>query len=259
MRSFRILSIGNSFSEDSLAYLWPLIKDSGFDQVMLGHLMIGGASLFDHHKNLTHDHHAYQYLKSTDGTWRLEPDVTLTYGLKDELWDVITVQQVSGLSGIKETYQPDLDRLIDHIDQYKRNAKATIMFHMTWAYQQDSKHGGFAFYDHSQEKMIEGIHDAVKSVVSSHPRIDKVIPTGTAIQNARTVYGDVLTRDGFHLSLPIGRVIAATTWFLSLVQGDLSISKPPAEELDEFEWTRIKAIARQAIEHPFDITDLSES
>jgi hypothetical protein len=257
MRSVRILSIGNSFSEDSLAYLWPLLKESGFDQVILGHLMIGGASLFDHHENLSHDRSAYQYYKSTDGTWNHDADVTMFYGLKDADWDIITIQQVSALSGIKETYQPDLNALIDFIDRHKTNASACIIFHMTWAYQEDSTHGGFAFYDHSQTHMIHSIHDAVKSMVLKHPRIKMIIPTGTAIQNARKVYGDVLTRDGFHLSLPLGRLIAATTWAMSLVQGHVFDGASPIAEIDQVEWLRIKEISRQAVEHPFEITDMS--
>lgn len=37
-----------------------------------------------------------------------------------------------------------------------------------------------------------------------------IIPTGTAIQNARTSFvGDHMNRDGYHLDLKIGRYTAA--------------------------------------------------
>jgi hypothetical protein len=42
--------------------------------------------------------------------------------------------------------------------------------------------------------------------------IKRVIPSGTAIQLARYRLGDILNRDGFHLSLTIGRYTAACTW-----------------------------------------------
>ena len=46
--------------------------------------------------------------------------------------------------------------------------------------------------------------------------IDFVIPSGTAIQNARTSsLGDTLTRDGYHLSV-IGRYIAGLTYAYKL-------------------------------------------
>ena len=38
-----------------------------------------------------------------------------------------------------------------------------------------------------------------------------LVPNGTAIQNGRTYFGDVLTRDGYHLDLKIGRYLSACT------------------------------------------------
>lgn len=253
MRSLKVLAIGNSFSEDSLEYLWPMAKDIGLDEIVIGHLMIGGSSLFDHSENLTHHHHAYGYFKNSNGSWDIQPDQTLEYGITDEPWDVITVQQVSALSGIKETYQPDLDSLISYIDKTKTNPKASIMFHMTWAYQHDSNHGGFAFYDNNQMTMYQGILDAIKAVVLIHPRIKTIIPTGTAIQNARVVLGDVLTRDGFHLDFTIGRTIAAMTWLKRLVDTDLQMVKTLPVGIDETQRQLIIAFVTMACESPFEI------
>ena len=45
-----------------------------------------------------------------------------------------------------------------------------------------------------------------------------IIPTGTAVENARTAKIGLLTRDGYHLSLGVGRYIAALT-FISSITG----------------------------------------
>jgi hypothetical protein len=65
--------------------------------------------------------------------------------------------------------------------------------------------------------MYESIVSAVQSEVATKSRIEYIVPNGTAIQNARTSYvGDRLTRDGFHLSLDLGRYIAGLTFFYQL-------------------------------------------
>lgn len=57
--------------------------------------------------------------------------------------------------------------------------------------------------------MYNAIIDCVKSEVLKHNEFVNVIPSGTAIQNARTSsLGDSLDRDGYHLSYDLGRYIA---------------------------------------------------
>ena len=50
--------------------------------------------------------------------------------------------------------------------------------------------------------------------MADYPALSVLIPTGEAIQRARTLTGNPdLTRDGFHLDPLTGRYIAACTWF----------------------------------------------
>ena len=63
----------------------------------------------------------------------------------------------------------------------------------------------------------------------SHDGIDIVIPTGTAIQNARNTSligntGGELTRDGAHMAFGVGRYIVAATWFQSLLAPIFGVS-----------------------------------
>ena len=129
-------------------------------------------------------------------------------------WDFITLQQASGSSGMPDTYEPYLSNLIEYVNTYKTNPDAKILWHMTWAYQQDSTHSAFPNYNKDQLTMYNAIVDTMKAKVHPHKEIAFCIPTGTVIQNARTTYyGDNLTRDGYHLGKQQGRYIAGLTWY----------------------------------------------
>ncbi|MCK7485050.1 MAG: DUF4886 domain-containing protein [Bacillus subtilis] len=131
----------------------------------------------------------------------------MLYGLQNETWDIITIQQVSGKSGRPTTYQPFLDRLIQIVNTNKTNPDAHLLWHMTWAYQQNSTHGDFTYYNNSQSVMYQAIVQTVGSAIRPRPEITMVIPAGTAIQNLRTSYiGDTL--DGRRLSFEFDAVAA---------------------------------------------------
>jgi hypothetical protein len=251
MKTTRILAIGNSFSEDSLEHLWRMAQDAGKGHLVIGHLMIGGCSLLEHATNIHENRPSYFYLKTSDGTWKTTGAVTLCSGLKDESWDIVTIQQASAYSGIPESYQPSLDTLVRTIRSTVSNPHVRIAFHMTWAYQKDSDHGGFVSYQNDQDVMTSRIIQATKTIVLPHPDIDMVIPSGQAIRRARTVFGDVLTRDGFHLDLTIGRRIASMTWLASLLQGDPERIRPVSGVFEGSVRERAIRCVKDALNDPF--------
>ena len=213
-KSIKILAIGNSFSIDAMEYLWHILRAGGVEEIVLGDLFIGGCPVSLHAQNIKDDAHTYIYLKNTDGVWRETPEASLTDGLLDEDWDIVTLQQASHDSGLPETYAPQ-DEVLDYIKANRPHAR--IYWHMTWAYQSDSDHGAFPRYGCDQAVMYHAILNAVKSEVFSHPAYAGVIPSGIAIQSLRaTPVGDTVTRDGFHLSESHGRYAAALTWAQTL-------------------------------------------
>ena len=77
--------------------------------------------------------------------------------------------------------------------------------------------------------MYQAIADAVKKAAKAN-KIKIVIPSGTAIQNARTSFiGDHLNRDGYHLDVKIGRYTAACTWFERIFKHNV-VGNPYAPE-----------------------------
>ena len=82
---------------------------------------------------------------------------------------------------------------------------------MTWAYASDFNSTRFKAYDYNQRHMYSAIVSAILNALPS-AGIQRVIPSGIAIQLARYRYGDVLNRDGYHLNLTLGRYLVACTW-----------------------------------------------
>ena len=212
--ALNILTIGNSFSDDTMQYVYQIAKAMGYAEIKLGNLFIGGCTLDRHATNAKEDRAAYEYRRNSDGTWNTAESFKMSDALKEEKWDFISLQQASGSSGKQDTYT-ELDYMINYVKTLAPDAK--IVWNMTWAYQQDSTHSDFSKYDGSQNVMYESILAAVLDCVRTKSDISIVVPNGTAIQNARTSYvGDNLTRDGYHLSLDMGRYTAGLTFFHAL-------------------------------------------
>lgn len=228
--TLKILAIGNSFSDDGTQYIPGLLEAAGIHNVIVARLYIGGCSLERHCREYSEGLSNYTYYKSTRNSWEtVSKNASLPDGLKDEVWDVITVQESSGISGIYDNYAKWLPELISIIRKEALNPRAAIVWHKTWAYATNSTHPEFINYDKSQEKMYSAISQCVEKA-SKDFGLSVVIPSGDAIQLARAtrlnnsgavpsdckVYD--LTRDGYHLTRQFGRYIAACTWFEALIR-----------------------------------------
>lgn len=257
VRSFRLLSVGNSFSVDAQQHLYGIAADMGYDNIVLGNLYIGGCSLYGHNSTAQNNRASYIYYKNTTGEWTEKPETTMLYGLTDENWDYITFQQASGVSGQADTYNSDLTNLVNYVKSNIKNPKAEFVWHMTWAYSSDSTHQDFVKYDNDQMKMYEGITSAVQEKIVTNEDIAFVIPAGTAIQNARnTTLGDTLCRDGFHLELGYGRYLAGLTWIHKITGESIDeVTYIPDNMFDEATLEILKDCAKKAVANPFEVTE----
>lgn len=222
--TLRVLAIGNSFSQDAIEqYLWELFDATG-KTVVIGNLYIGGCTLQRHYRNSVENIPDYKYRKVVDGVKTEYPDFTLERGLADEPWDVVTLQQASGVSGLYESYQPYLDGLLGYVTARTKQG-VRLLWHQTWAYSRDSDHREYPNYGRNQGVMYGAIMQAGRRAVEAGG-FPAVIPSGTAIQNARaTSLGDTLNRDGYHLELTYGRYTAACTWY-EVLTGESVVGNP---------------------------------
>ncbi|MDR2497964.1 MAG: DUF4886 domain-containing protein [Tannerellaceae bacterium] len=254
----KILAIGNSFSEDAIEqYLYELAAANG-DSLVIGNAYIGGSSLQLHRSNIDNNAAAYSYRKIVGGTKTTSPDkVTLQSCIDDEPWDYITVQQASPFSGIDSTYR-HLPMVIAFVKQTAKNPNLEILFHQTWAYAQQNSHTGFANYNNDQKKMYKAIIKTVKKQAKKN-KIKRIIPAGTAIQNGRTSsLGDNFCRDGYHLSLSLGRYTAACVW-LEIFTGKSSLGNAYVPNgVSAQEAKIVQAAAHYAVQKPHKVTSMSK-
>lgn len=256
-KTVRILAIGNSFSQDAVEqYLHELAEAEGISTI-IGNMFIGGCSLERHVKNARDNAPAYAYWKiGTDGKKREKGKMSLETVLADEDWDYVSLQQASPFSGMYETYEASLPELIEYV-KARLPKKTKLMLHQTWAYASTSRHSGFKNYNCNQLTMYQAIADAVKKAAKAN-KIKIVIPSGTAIQNARTSFiGDHLNRDGYHLDVKIGRYTAACTWFERIFKHNVVGNPYTPEGLDEARKAVAQKAAHAAVKHPYKVTDLS--
>lgn len=209
----KLLSIGNSFSQDAQEWLHQIAVANGVE-LETTNLMIGGCSLETHWSHVV-DKQAEYYLEQNGKN--MNRQVTIDEGLAMDEWDVITVQQASHYSGQPQTYVPYLTDLVAYVRE--KCPKAKIYFHQTWAYEIDSDHGGFANYNHDQGEMYRRICDCA---AMAQRAIDAtILPSGPVVQYLRENAPEFdykngalsLNRDGFHLSWEYGRYAAAATWY----------------------------------------------
>ncbi len=216
----RILAIGNSFSADAVEnYLWELAAESG-DTLIIGNAYIGGCTIDRHLDNLQAKKANYSYRKIENGKLSTTEKQTLQEIINDEPWDIISLQQASPVSGCADSYK-NLDKLIAAVKKTISDKEPEIVWHNTWSYARDYDSEKFRYYNSDQEIMLDSILSIVKTVIPRNG-ISRVIPSGIAIQNARKSFGDILNRDGFHLSIPLGRYVAACTWYEFLTDKDVT-------------------------------------
>ena len=209
-KTIKVLAIGNSFSQDAVEqYLFELAKAQG-DSLVIGNAFIGGCSIERHYNNLRNETPDYAYRKVVGGIKAEHKKVTLQQIIRDEPWDIISFQQVSQQSGLPDSYTFLLS-LMRQVKTYCSNLHTQFVWHMTWAYANDFASDRFAIYEYNQHEMYSAIVSAMLSVLPS-TGIKRIIPSGTAIQLARNHFGDVLNRDGYHLSYTLGRYTVACTW-----------------------------------------------
>ena len=144
----------------------------------------------------------------------------MQYALAMGEWDIITMQQASGFSGMYDSYTPYLGRLIEAVK--KAQPQAELVWHMTWSYSSDSNHKHYKHYNNDQQQMNSAIDNCLHTLLAEFDEIERIIPSGTAVKSLRKSainnYPKDLTRDGFHMGHGAGRYALACTWYETLVE-----------------------------------------
>lgn len=220
-QSLKILCIGNSFSQDAVAYM-PYLVEGTVNRVKLTlGISYYSAATINMYNNFFDDDTTVTFNKHEPGAaaWSSPVSLTLKSILTAEHWDIITFQQGSREQEDYSTYS-NLNTLIDKVVDYTaaNNGKAV---RVGWLMPQLRK-------SIETESSYANLISATQNVLRDTP-CDFVIPIGTAIQTARGTsldsIGDSqhLTYDGAHLQEGLPCLLAAyvsTIWALRMIGHD---------------------------------------
>lgn len=214
LSNLRILIVGNSLSIDCSEYLPAVCKSCGYSNVMVGNCYIRARSLKYEWNAAEQDIPEYSYRTCKSGSsWSSIKQMTLKDVLSSQPWDIVFFQQLSWLTGDETSYTlADGSNVLHQFTNFTRancpNAQVRTGFLMTWACKNSCRRSQYqSLYHGSQSRMFSSICSVTRSSVSK--RVSVVAYPGTAVQNARTRYGDTLTRDDRHLTYTDGRYLAA--------------------------------------------------
>ena len=179
-KTVRLLTVGNSFSQNATRYL-PNLATAGGHTLIHRPIVVGGASM------QLHAEKALKYEQDPNDKAGLYANGrSLRQELAAEPWDFVTIQQVSIKSHDLSTYRPYAGQLCELIRKYAPSAK--LLVHQTWAYRCDDprfavkspKPGEPA----TQEAMYRGLTSAYQTIATElHARL---IPVGDAFYRADT-------------------------------------------------------------------------
>ena len=233
-KTLKMLCITSSFGLNTAELLYEVAKDQGAEDVIIARLYYSGCKLAQHVEFIQTGAAVYDYTKNSTGKWVKETGTTLLHGLQDEDWDIIFLQQGAHHAGLVDTYGNYIDTILEYVCKNKTNPDARFIWNMTWGFQQDNDSATFlGQYQGSQMVMYNMILDTTKEKIVPRTDFAAIIPSGTAVQNARTsFFGDTLTKDTLHLN-NLGRVIAAYTAWCTLTGKTIEeINLPPVNSYD---------------------------
>ncbi len=250
---WKILFIGNSFSDDTMEHAANILVSLGASSVSLGNMYIGGCSINRHVDNAANDRALYEYRTNTGEGWTTTPNTSIRMALTSQDWDVVAIQSGTA-DGSRNTCQRCYENLPILTAYIKALCEHTpkIAFNMTWVGEAWNGHPEIVAFDGDQEAMYREVARIAKEYVS--PLVDAVSPAGTAIQNARAMGLAPLNRDGYHLSWGLGRYIAALTFVGAVTDLDIrEVSWRPESVSEAGQALSVRA-ACDALQTPFAVT-----
>ncbi len=244
--SISILNMSNSFGDDSMWLLYDILESLGYEDIYLGNLYIGGSYASQHASNIANDAPAYEYRVNSNGSWITTPNSKISTAVESRQWDFIISNQQSealtkdNITGIQE--------ILDYYSEKQPNAQ--IYWNVTWGHSSTSTFGT------DYHKMYEVLMEKGQQYILPMEKIDYIVVTGTAIENARILLGKDLMRDKLHLDLYCGRYTAALALAKAFTGKDISNASHPTSISNE-EFNLIVMAVNAAYENKWEVTDFN--
>ena len=260
----KILVLGNSYSYDAIRYLRELVQGAGIspDLIDIFHGVQGGAGISFWVG--TYELDTPFRFRHEMGSTKIGQYVSVREMLNHN-WDIVVFLQASDKSYQWENFEGVIDQFITMVSTHCPNKSVKLMYGMPWGHTRESC-----------PKEIRGNIECAKRIFDTYGI--QVIPTGTAIQNARNtrICNDTyLTRDNWHLNFGIGCYIAACTYYEALFSSALKrpvvslnvnhplsddeISSNGAMPVDDSNRLLCQMCASRAWQEPFSVCETIET
>ena len=210
----KILSIGNSFSQDAQRYLYEVAANDGYPMKTVN-LFIGGCNLRMHYINMLEDRAAYDFEFNGKNTGI---KVSIKEALISDEWDYVTIQQASPYSVRYESFTPYISELAAYVRKYCPHAK--LLIHETWSYENGCERLlKLGFSDtHDMLDVVRHSYKLAALEIGAHG----IIPSGEAMAAAMDMGIEKIHRDTFHAGYGAGRYLLALLWYAYLTGRDIS-------------------------------------
>ncbi|MGJ0890406.1 DUF4886 domain-containing protein [Phocaeicola vulgatus] len=206
--SLKILFIGSSFGVDTINYVGDIAHSYNFN-IVIGNLYVGASGIKDYITFYESDRKISYYKWGLNATVWENGTSTVKEALSDEAWDFVIIQNGAYQSADESTYWDQDEKgnitknyvnlFADIIDRCCLFSHPVICFNMTWAYSvyhtlsssQGSKDKWLSFGINQKQRQL-GMYTELcrlaQKVLQHCPKVKFVIPSGTAVQNARGTF-----------------------------------------------------------------------
>lgn len=250
-----ILAVGNSFAQDTFAWLPEVAQAMGCTDIRIARLYRGGCSINMHCDNLDGDAPCYTYAVHNGKGWQEQKGFLSRDALLDGPWDYILIQHGSA-DGSRYSKPESYVRLPELVQKIKGLAgdAPKIIFNLTWVGAGKKPKSEMPEYLDRPEDLYRDIMEMTQKMVLPVPGIDRITPTGTAIQNLRKFYPGCLTRDGYHLTRDLGRYAAAVAFYHALTGENINKLKWAPAGVTAHWRRQVIRCAKAAVSCPFSVS-----
>lgn len=229
-KNIKILGIGNSYTRDSLRWVWKILKELGYDNVIVGHGYWGASTLAQQYSSRSSGSFEYwKYTTSQNAT--KTGSKSLDFILADEAWDVVVFQQQSDEAGQYNSFVSDSFDINDFVSYVKlniSNSSLRIGIALTWSHATGYSGDKFAqYYNSDPAVQLAAIKSVIPQVADHMSQCDFIVNTGIMIERGRQNYSlnalgvEMLRTDKNHLQYGIPSYMAGLTYVMTICDEDI--------------------------------------
>lgn len=230
-KKIKVLGIGNSYTRDSLRWLWKILIELGYTEVTVGHGYWGASTLAQQYASRASTSFEYwKYTTSQNAT--KTSSKTLSYILADEPWDVVIFQQQSDEAGQYSSFVSsdfDINDFVTHVKTSISNSKLRIGIALTWSHSTGYTGDKFIqYYGGDPAVQLAAIKSVIPQVANHMSQCNCVVNVGIAIEQGRlntylnALGSQMLRSDKNHLQYGIPSYMAGLVYALTICNVDIT-------------------------------------